>query len=131
MSGTQRKDKPFIRHFPWESDSLSACALSPDGIMIGFDAGRYYLFNANDCSCKIVELKTPSISGGIFLDSKRFLGCCTHSGREGETIITLDVTNNTIRELCATKGTRLFEKISNSEVLIDYEGYKVNKLVLG
>lgn len=125
-----KKRQTIHASFPWESDSLPASALSPEGIMIGFKEGCYYLFNMDGFSCKTVKSDLRSVSGGLFLDSKRFLGSCRYSGNEKQVIFILDINSNAFEELCPAMDTRLFEMISAREILVNYHEYQIKKLVL-
>ena len=122
-----RERKTILTAKPWESDVLSASALSPDGVMIGFAADRYYLFSTRDGSCRTAESPVGAPAGGFFIDNNRFLGC--HAKSEGDArLFLLDTRTNKAEDFGPTRGTRLFERLSETEVLMDYEGYRLRKM---
>lgn len=119
-----KQRKTIHTSFPWEAEALSGCALSNEGVLIGFGENKYFLFNANDFSYKVNNFEMQHPSGGIFLSSELFLGSSQNI------LFTLDIKKNILTELRKTKGTRLFEKISADEILIDYEEHSIKKLII-
>jgi hypothetical protein len=117
--------KTVHRSCPWESESLSACALSPDGTLIGFSANRYYLFRTDDFSCQVKSLELARISGGVFLNAKSFFGQ-TGDGH----YFCLDIERNTLEPAGAAQPTRFYEPLSAHEFLIEQDGYKICKLTI-
>ena len=125
-----RRRKTAHMAAPWEADTLPAQALSPSGTLIGFAADRYYLFSLADFSCKTVATGLKSVSGGLFLDDKLFLGCCRAAAGGGQAFFVLDIESNSAREICPADETRIFEMISPREILVNHGEYMVKKLVL-
>ena len=114
-----RLRKTVHTSYPWESDSLGAYDLSPDGILIGFNDDHYFLFNALDFSCVLVKSDIPQPPAGeIFLDARRFLGSYQKPGTGEFRFFILDIASNRVEDLGPTQNTQFFAKLSDHEVLI-------------
>lgn len=114
---------------PWPGKSLRALGLSPNGTMVGFAAGQYFLYQVESQICTVHSWNETEPSSGVFLDASRFLAAIPST--EGKTrILILNVETHCVTRIGETESLRLFEVLDAEEVLACVKGSLIAKVKL-
>lgn len=116
-------------HVPWPAESLRALALSPAGKMIGFGAGRYFIFDAESGECAVHAWDGPEPSSGIFLDGDRAL-LSIPEGKGKAALQILEFPSSALHGLGESAALRFFEVLEPGVVLAAAEGSEIVKVHL-
>ncbi|RKY37465.1 MAG: hypothetical protein DRP73_01675 [Candidatus Omnitrophota bacterium] len=116
-----KQRKTIHTSYPWEADQLIACAISPDGKLIGFGKDKYFLFDINTGKYKIKKWDGKRVNlcwaaRGSFSGNRYFYGAIE------ENLFRLDIETNEVLILAKTSGTMLVRKVSEKHFLFDQEG---------
>ena len=116
-----KQRKTIHTSYPWEANQLIACAISPDGKLIGFGEDKYFLFDINTGKYKIKKWDGKRVNlcwaaRGSFSGNRYFYGATE------ENLFRLDIETNEVLILAKTSGTMLVRKVSEKHFLFDQEG---------
>ena len=114
---------------PWPAKSLRALALSPAGKLIGFGAGKYFVFDVETGACSVADWEGPDPSSGIFLDKNRFLASVPQVA-EKSVVRLLNVSTGTIQTVGESVALRFFEVLEPYGILAAADGAEIVKVVL-
>ncbi len=123
-----KKRKTIHTSYPWKTEQLIACALSPGGKLIGFGDDKYFLFDLNTRKYEIRKWPGKRVNWywgvrGSFAGNRYFYGATE------EDLFRLDVETDKVVTLAKTSGTMLVRKVSEKQFLFDQEG-SVKMLVI-
>ncbi len=107
---------------PWKAPYLPATALSPEGVMVGFDAERMYRFDVRSLRCDVRPWAHGRVVCGLFLDGRRLLGAGT-----GELFL-YDLATGAYQPLQPCRETRRMVRLDGRRVLLDHRGVELREL---
>ena len=119
-----RLRKTVFKTAPWKMSSIHACDLSEEGVLIGFDKERYFLFDAARRTMKVMEWRHGFISSGVFLNPSEFMGS------SGDAVIVLDIAKNRLERKIKIKGMTIAERFSERQALAIKNGLSIHLLTI-
>lgn len=115
---------------PWECPSLTPNDLSPSGLMIGFEKGRYFLFDARTYESAVRPWKESGTVSGLFLDDQYFLAALASEKPGWSRLVLLDVASGKTGEVGEVESVRLYQNLGNGEILASIGNCRIGKLKL-
>jgi len=118
------KRETVFKTSPWDAPAFYTPGFSEEGILIGFDAERYFLFDVNRRTTEVFDWKYGPVNSGAFLTESRFL-CASE-----EAVFILNIKTGMVDNVSKTKGVAIAERFSDRSALVIKDRYSIGLLTV-